>query len=396
MKRILGLAGIVALASCIGGIGLLLAETPGTQAGAVMSDASKAAATKLVDNGVKFLLSRREADGGWNLGNGANKPAITAMVLKALLQSGGDTTKDPVIRQSFDLMLTYRQKDGGIYNPKEGQENYTSAVALMALAAAKDPQYKSAIDDLILYLKGLQIVPGSQSPDGQKIGQAHPWVGGVSYGKHGRPDLSNVGMWMDALHEAGVPGDDPAMQRALVFVTNSQNRSESNAQPWAKLGPNDGGFVYAPAVKDDVAKGQSMAEEGPDGGLRSYGSMTYTGFKSLLYASVDPKDGRVQAALKWIQQYWRLDSNPNMPALRSKEGLYYYYHVFAKALRTWDQATIADSKGQQHNWREELTDALQQQVGPDGSWSNSAERWFEKNAVLSTCYAVLALEEVLK
>ncbi len=375
-----------------------LAQTPAgapTTAKATMSDAHKAEAKKLIDGGIAFLLAQKEEDGGWSLGKGAAKPAITAMALKAMLQSGM-TTKDSVVKKGFELLLTYRQPNGGIYDPKGGQENYTSAVALMALAAAKDPAFKPAIDDAIKYMRGLQIVPGSQSPDGKTIGEKDPWVGGVSYGEHGRPDLSNVGMWVEAMHEAGVKGDDPDMQRALVFVSNTQNRSESNPQPWAKIGTNDGGFVYAPAVKGDPNTGETKVTASGEQGLRSYGSMTYTGFKSMLYAAVDRQDGRVQGALKWIQSFWRLDSNPNMPAGQSKEGLYYYYQVFAKAMGAWGEPVITDVRGQKHNWREELVDALKERVKADGSWENDTGRWFEKLPVLSTCYSVLSLEETLR
>jgi hypothetical protein len=36
----------------------------------------------------------------------------------------------------------------------------------------------------------------------------------------------------------------------------------------------------------------------------------------------------VRAALDWIRRHWTLDHNPNMPDARSKEGLFYFYHVF--------------------------------------------------------------------
>ncbi|HUU60752.1 MAG TPA: prenyltransferase/squalene oxidase repeat-containing protein [Phycisphaerae bacterium] len=364
---------------------------------AVMSPAHRAKADKLIRDGIQWLLSQREADGGWSLGKGVAKPAITAMVLKAFVRHAGHDPDHPIVKKGFEVLLRYKQKDGGFYDPKQGQQNYTTAVAVMALVAARNPKFQKDIDDAVKYLKGLQIVPGSESPDGQEIDKEHPFSGGVGYGEYGRPDLSNLGMWMQALHDAGVKGDDPAMQRALVFVTRTQNLSETNVRPWAKIGANDGGFVYAPAIRGNLDMGESKAEMNPGGrGLRSYGSMTYTGFKSLLYAAVDRKDPRARAAFRWIQAHWRLDSNPNMPALRSKEGLYYYYHVFAKALRAWGEPVITDRKGGKHNWREELIDTLASQVGKDGHWENDSPRWYERMPVLSTSYGVLALQEALR
>jgi len=204
-------------------------------------------------------------------------------------------------------------------------------------------------------------------------------------------------MWLDAMHEAGVKPEDPAMQNALSFVARCQNRSESNPLPFAAEGGNDGGFIYAPALRGKPTDAQSMAGEGTAGkGLRSYGSMTYVGFKSMLYAGVAKDDPRVTAAYAWIRRYWRLDSNPNMPQTQSRQGLFYYYHVFAKALRAWGQPVIKDVEGKEHNWRHELIDALAKQVKPDGSWINEADRWSENSPVLVTSYVLLAVQETLK
>ena len=86
----------------------------------------------------------------------------------------------------------------------------------------------------------------------------------------------------------------------------------------------------------DGRAGQSQAgsiEETLDDGtkvsrLRAYGSMTYAGFKSYLYADLKPDDPRVSAAYDWIRANYTLDENPGMGG----NGLYYYYHTFAKAL----------------------------------------------------------------
>ena len=70
--------------------------------------------------------------------------------------------------------------------------------------------------------------------------------------------------------------------------------------------------------------------------------------------------------MKWIRTHYGLDENPGM----GSSGLYYYYHVFAKAMRAWGEPAIADLKGVKHNWRHELIDALARRVRDDGSWVN--------------------------
>ena len=347
----------------------------------------KKTAQKLVSDGLLFLLGQQEDGGGWRMKTPAG-PAYTALILKALVRHPDFDTDSPEVKRGYDYLLGFRQKDGGIYDPDNpGFANYTSSIALMSLVAAGDPRFNEAKRELIVYLKRRVIVPGSKDPKGRIVQEGEDIIGGTSYGEHGRPDGSNTGMVIEGLHQAGVPEDDPAVQRMAGFFTRLQNRSESNTTRYAMVGPNDGGFYYA--------IGESMAGAGPGGkGLRSYGSMTYMGFKSMIYAGLTKDDPRVAAAFQWIRKHWTLDSNPNMPHRKSLMGLYYYYHTYAKALRAWKQPIIKDINGKEHNWREELIDALAARI-KDGQWVNNADRWYEGDPVLVTTYAVLALQETM-
>ena len=134
----------------------------------------------------------------------------------------------------------------------------------------------------------------------------------------------------------------------------------------AKIG--DGGFFYTPA-----AGGTSQAGTTPNGGLRSYASMTYAGLKSMIFAGVKPDDPRVQGALKWIRRHYGLNSNPGL----GDAGLYYYYHTFAKALSSVGLDRLKTADGQTHNWRHDLLTALAHQQQPDGSWKISGCRLVE-------------------
>ena len=353
-----------------------------------------AKAQAVINRGVAFLLSQRNADGGWGFKPGESHPALTAMALKALLRHGDYGPDSQVATEGFECLMKFRQPDGGFYIPAEGNRNYVTSVAVMALVDA-GPALRDAVADAVKFLRGIQIVSGSKTPTGETITDDHPFGGGVSYGRDGRPDLSNQAMWMEALHQAGVPGDDPAMQRALAFVKRVQARTEgTEGQAFVVRGADDGGFIYA--IRKEGGKFVGESKAGSDmRGLRSYGSMTYAGFKSLLYANVGRDDRRVRAAYDWIRKHWRLDSNPNMPAARSRQGLYYYYYIFAKALRAWGQDVITDDQGVEHNWRHELIEVLAVQQLADGSWVNSESRWQEDIPTLATCYALTALTEAL-
>ena len=123
--------------------------------------------------------------------------------------------------------------------------------------------------------------------------------------------------------------------------------------------------------------------------------MTYAGFKSMLYADVDRDDVRVRRAWDWIRRHYTLDRNPNMPHAQSEQGLYYYYHVFARALHAWGEPAVTDTHGVPHRWREELCEKLISLQRSDGSWMNEQDRWYEGNPHLVTAYAILAMQTAL-
>ena len=85
-----------------------------------------------------------------------------------------------------------------------------------------------------------------------------------------------------------------------------------------------------------------------------------------------------------------------MPGAQSKQGLYYYYNVFAKALQAWGQDTIVDAEGKKHNWREDLIAKLVSLQRQDGTWLNEADRWYEGNPHYITALAVLSMQSALQ
>lgn len=127
----------------------------------------------------------------------------------------------------------------------------------------------------------------------------------------------------------------------------------------------------------------------PDGrlALRSYGSMSYAGLLSFIYADVKKDDQRVVAALDWLKKNYTLKENPGM----ERAGLFYYYHLMTKALAAADVKTLETPKGKV-DWAGELALKLINTQAGDGSWVNDTARWMEKDSVLVTTYCVLSLE----
>jgi squalene-hopene/tetraprenyl-beta-curcumene cyclase len=246
-------------------------------------------------------------------------------------------------------------------------------------------------------MRAIAWLRDAQWDESEGVANTADWYGGAGYGNGKRPDLSNTQMMLDAMHDAGVSADDPAFARARAFLERAQNRKATNPAAWAQAGSGDGGFVYSGAnggesfASDEAGEGR-YGEKLAVKSLRSYGSMTYAGFKSLLYAGLSKDDPRVKDALGWISLHFTFDENPGL----GQQGYYYYLHAMARALHASQEDTIRDAAGKDRAWRAELIDALVARQRGDGSWKNDVERWEEAKEPLATIYAVLALEEALK
>jgi len=344
---------------------------------AAQADAAKTH-TQIVDQGIQYLITKGQAaDGSYSSQTGTG---VTAICTTALLRNGR-TPNDPAVAKSVRYLEGLVQKDGGIYAAGSTHKNYETCLAMVCLQEAnRNGRYDKIIKDADTFIKDMQW------DEGEGHDKSSFNYGGAGYGRKGRPDLSNTATLMDALIAAGNGPDDPAVQRALIFVSRAQNlESEHNTTPFAAK-YDDGGFYYTPANG-----GESFANQpgDPPLALRSYGSMTYAGLKSMIYAGLKKDDPRVKAATTWLRKNYTLKANPGLGDM----GLYYYYHTMAKTLHALGQKQkiFVDDKGVEHDWRAELTAELASRQNDDGSWINKNERWLESDANLVTGYVLLTL-----
>jgi squalene-hopene/tetraprenyl-beta-curcumene cyclase len=335
-----------------------------------------------VDKAITFLRKSQEPSGGWST---RQSPGVAGVVLTGMLKTGKVGANDPTVERGLryvESLINPEKRHIAGKDPRVQLQNYVTCVNVLALTAADRESYKAVVADAAKFLKGLQW------DDGEGKSPGDDFFGGAGYDSKSRPDLSNTQFFLDALIEAGVPKDDPAFKKALLFVSRCQNlKGENNDQPWAgKI--NDGSFIYSAA-----AGGQTKAIDGtlPDGGLPGYGSMTYAGIKSMIYCGVSKDDPRIKKAFEWIQKNYTVDRNPGMPEVRAQWGLYYYYHTMAKTLDLLGLDTVTDADGKKHDWRADLTAALAKRQRPDGSFVNELDRWMEGDPNLVTGYALMAL-----
>jgi squalene-hopene/tetraprenyl-beta-curcumene cyclase len=332
-----------------------------------------------LDNGVAYLRTTQTPAGAWSPSPRGGMVGPTAIVLAGLLDAGV-RMDDPMIVRGLKLIESSTREDGGIYTSDGFLQNYETCVAMMCFAKAnaafkkKDgtEPYKDLLAKAEKFLRGQQYAEGRDTTD--------PHYGGIGYGATTRPDLSNVQFFLDALKATGAKADDPAIQKALIFVSRCQNlESEHNTMPFiAQNAENlDGGFLYVNQPPDNDPNSR-----------RSYGSMTYAGLKSMIYAGLTKEDKRVKAALDWIAKNYTVTENPG----RGAEGLFYHYHTLSKTFGVMELPFLDGVDGKKHNWRADLSEHLLSKQQANGSWINEANRQFmENDANLVTGYVLLVL-----
>ena len=343
---------------------------------------------RALDKGVTWLNGEQNSSSGhWGV---SEYPALTGLALRATL---GHPESTMVVRfaknqkTGFDFLMSKVQSDGGIYG--KGLASYNTSICMMALLQAKDAKYEETIRKARKFLI-------NQQADFDKKGELdNTFDGGVGYGSRwAHSDLSNTHLAMEALFYAkhslkSKEGDelDLDWDAAIAFVQKCQNLPKTNKGKWVSKHEDDrGGFVYFP--------GSSMAgeRESANGAkaLRSYGSMSYAGLLSFIYAEMKQDDPRLTAVCDWLKTHYTVEENPGV----GQQGLYYYYHTMAKALTLSGIEEIKDASGKKRDWRKELALKLLNKQDPKGFWLNENGRWWERDPILVTSYALLALERV--
>ena len=343
--------------------------------------AQRKAVLASLDKGIAYLEKQQKPNGSWS---NSTYPAITALAARVFLDypEGRYTRTSPAVASALKFIVSVAKDNGKEGLHEKTLENYNTSICLSTLVAAKDPAYDALIANARQYLSAKMIWDETT----QGVTKEDLRYGGAGYGvKDGqkRPDLSNTQWMVEALSDSGLAATDPAYERVVVFVKRCQNVKDKDSAPIAS---DDGGFYYAPSPPE------SKAGRDEKGSLKSYGGMTYAGFKSFLHAKMSKDDPRVRAAWNWIRSHYTVETNPGL----GKPGLFYYYLTMAKALTVYGEPFVIDDKGVKHDWRADLGQKIAALQAADGSWNNENDRWEEGDPVLVTAYALSAMEYCLK
>ena len=341
-----------------------------------------------LDLGLNWLnKEQNRSSGNWGI---EEYPALTGLAVRSFLGHPSPQVLKKyakTLEGGLGFIRSKVQSDGGIYG--KGLASYNTSICLMALMQHKDQQDEAIIQ------AARKFLINQQSDFDNKGESDNVFDGGVGYGSRwAHSDLSNTHLAMEALFYAKKTyqskegeGVDLDWDAAITFVSKCQNLPSTNKEKWVSDHQDDrGGFVYFP--------GSSMAGERQNTNgsiaLRSYGSMSYAGLLSFIYAEMDSQDPRVLAVKDWLTNHYTIKENPGM----GPQGLFYYYHTMAKALTLSGITTISDEQGVSKDWRKELALHLLNLQSKDGSWINDNGRWWEKDPVLVTSYALLTLERI--
>ena len=374
-----------------------------------------------IDQGLRWLEIQQGPDGLFH-----GQVGITALVVAAFLkhpEQKYNLRTHPFLQRSVNALTSYSNLDGSICDRsllQMAHPSYTTSVCLLALAATNSRNYYQQIRDGRTFLKSLQMVKDEDHAR---------YFGGINYSldQQENYDLSNLSLalltldetrsYMTKVMKQTLPDDSSFLSNAKKFILRCQS-NEANEDYWGtNLGSNHyGGFIYSPN-----GESKTMVTGKP------YGSMTAAGLLSLMH--VNAKESHLRDTFEWICNNWQLDKNPGMSRNQATKGLYYYYYNLALALaayeeiRTMKQGQIIFEKEQPKVfWFQELAEALIKRkivnsvvanqdipdpANPNESifyvgdrvdlayWRNQSSFWMERDTVLTTTYAVLALEVIM-
>lgn len=339
-----------------------------------------------IARGLRWLEAQQRKDGSWS---NEKHPALTALPLWAFANNP-EPSWQPIRDRAREKILSYVREDGGIYRKSlvtGGLSTYNTAICMTALHALGD----RSLAPVILNARG--FVAASQKLTGDE------YDGGFGYGQKTmfvHADLQNTAAAVQAmrmtadvedLRPVGEARADIDWDRVVAFVERLQNAPATGRE-------HAGGITYKPGA---TTAGTGTA---PDGSvvLRATGSMTYSGFLSLIYADLPPDDVRIRSAYEWATRHWTVQENPGA----GDSGLYFYLRTMSRALAAHGKTRIPLASGEDVDWRAELIEKLVSSQKPgetedQGYWVNDrSNRFWEGDAVLVTAYSILALQTALE
>jgi len=357
-----------------------------------------------------WVVSQQGSDGAWKHGPpGKETPsaAYTSLIVSALARAPKEfrAQYQSAIDKGAALLVSKRNEDGSFGEGPTGAflKTYTTAIAILALSSVDREKYADAVRGGQAYLKQHQLKEGLQR-GGSGYGDDEFSKEGI---KKTIANLSTTGFTAEALEASGLPKDDPFWSRVVEFVRRCQNNSETNTDKefveqlkvvGLSIG-DDGGLYYAPIADPKIHKAGTVKLTDKET-IASYGSMTYEGIKTYLYAGLQKDSPEVRAAIDWVRKNYSLEAHPGFPYDAAKRnhlrGLYYYYLVMARTLDAIGERPFKTFDGKERDWPVELAQQLLKTMKENKMWINENPAWWENDPLLVTSYVLHTLDLVMK
>ena len=356
-----------------------------------------------LERAADYLISKQAPDGSWIsdlYGMFKFGDALTPLCTSALL-AAAPARRAPIAKAA--AWLAAFAKDGTIEEPKFGFEfaAYIAALSVTALSHPQRADQRVARDAWLKYLRERQLTEnlGWQPEDWQYGGWGYCRVvprkhrpGDLLTPPLTESNLSGTTYALAALKDAGVPRDDPAFKKAVVFVQRCQNWPDDEKSRDPRF--DDGGFFF---IYDDPVRNKAgVAGQDRDGRDRyhSYGSMTVDGLRCLDMCG-QVESPRRRAAAEWLRTRFHPAQHPGAYAERRKvdqEAVYYYYaaSLAQSSLESWS----IKQGDKEVTWRKALSESIRSMQQPDGAWINRVDLVRENEPLVATSFAMIALAKL--
>jgi hypothetical protein len=313
----------------------------------------------------RYLWAQQAADGGFHsvtYGLLRSGQSLTPFVLGALLRVPNATLAAPAgaVDGAIAFIRRHTSADGtvGRTGGDADYPNYATALAVDAMVTAQRRSWTGDIAPMVARLRA------------EQFGEANGWTpehtayGGWGMGgtvrrppDAGHVDLSMTRFVLEALRASGVPGSDPAMIRARVFLDRSRNQ--------------DGGFFFSPVTPALNKAGQAA------GRFVSYGTATADGVLALRATGVPDSDGRIASAVEWLNRRHQPDRVPGFgesesPSESWSTGLFFYYAAPMSRALPHQPVLLPEQR-------------------KDGSFRNDNGRVKEDDPLIATAFAIHVL-----
>lgn len=369
------------------------------------TDAPAARVDRALSAAMRAIVAAQSPDGAWRsstYGMFKDGLSLTPTVLKAVAFGPDIAGSADARRRAAGYLIARVKGDGSIDGGPFGMVYpvYSASASAIALTFLNLPNGREARDGWLRELLRRQLTEdlGWDTDDPAYGGwgystepQSRDDVDS-SFGQHADADLSSTLFAVGALRIAGIPAEDPAIRKALVFVERCQNFADNEKAGDPRF--DDGGFFFT--TTDPVRNKAGVAGQDRHGRIRyhSYGSTTADGLRVLLRCGLPKDHPRVIAARRWLETHFSATTNPGTfePARAvDREATYFYYAwSAAHAFRALGLAEI-ESDGRKIAWAEALADELVRRQRADGTWSNRFTASKEDDPLVASPFAAGAL-----